>query len=59
MLVDGVDGKGARGVGGGREDVGLAADADDVGGVAAAGALGVKGVNRAALEGADRVVDET
>ena len=59
MLVDGVDGKGARGVGGGGEDVGLAADADDVGRVAAASALGVKGVDGAPFEGADGVVDET
>ena len=57
MLVDGVDREGARGVGRGREDVGFAADADDVGRVAAAGALGVEGVDRAALEGAQGVVD--
>ena len=41
------------------EDVGLATDADDVGGVAAAGAFGVERMDRAALEGADGIVDET
>ena len=37
---------------------GRPADLDDVGRVAAAGALGVEGVDGAALEGRDRVLDE-
>ena len=53
MLGDGVDGIGARGIGGGRENVGKAGDAHDVGGVAAAGAFGVIGVNGAASDGGD------
>jgi hypothetical protein len=38
--------------------VGLAADLDDVRRVAAAGALAVVGVDRAALDGPEAVVDE-
>ena len=58
VLVHGVDRVGPRRVGGGGKDVRLAAEADDVGRVAAAGPLGVVGVDRAALEGGDRVLDE-
>ena len=57
VLVERVDRERARRVGRAREDVRLAADADDVGRVAAARALGVVGVDRAALERGDRVVD--
>jgi hypothetical protein len=42
MLVDSVDREGARGVGRGGEDVGFAADADDVGRVATTGAFGME-----------------
>src|SRR3989304_1471234 len=42
----------------GRQAVRLAADADDVGRVAAAGAFGVVRVNRPPLEGANRVLDK-
>mmetsp|Transcript_27539 Transcript_27539/g.88408 ORF Transcript_27539/g.88408 Transcript_27539/m.88408 type:complete len:610 (+) Transcript_27539:297-2126(+) len=58
VLVDRVDGEGAGRVGGGREDVRLGADLDDVGRVAAARALGVVGVDRPSLDGGERVVDE-
>ena len=57
VLVERVDRVRARRVRGARQHVRLAADADDVGRVAAAGALGVIGVDRAALERRDRVVD--
>jgi len=57
VFVDGVDGERARRVGGGRQDVGLAANPDDVGRVSAAGAFGVIGVNRAAFEGADGILE--
>ena len=58
MLVERVDGVGPRRIGGGRQHVELAADADDVGRMAAAGALGMERVDGAALEGGDRVLDE-
>ena len=58
MLVDRVDGVGPGRVGRGRQHVGQARDLDDVGRVAAAGALGVEGVDGAALEGRDGVLDE-
>jgi len=58
MLVERVHRVGPRRVGRGRQHVGLAADADDVGRVAAAGALGMEGVDGAALERRDRVLDE-
>ena len=58
MLVDRVDGVGPGRVGRGRQHVGQAHDLDDVGRVAAAGALGVEGVDGAALEGGDGVLDE-
>ena len=58
MLVDGVDRVRPRRIGGGRQHVGQAADLDDVRGVPAARAFGVIGVDGAALEGRDRVLDE-
>ena len=58
VFVDGVDGVGARGVGAGRKHVGLAGDFDDVRRVAAAGAFGVVGMNGAAGNGGDGVLDE-
>ena len=58
MLVDGVDRVGPRRVGRGREHVRQARNLDDVRRVAAAGALGVEGVDGAALEGGDGVLDE-
>ena len=53
-----VDGVGPRRIGRGRQHVGCAGDLDDVRRVAAAGALGVEGVDGAALERRDRVLDE-
>ena len=58
MLGDGVDRVGSRWVGRSRDDVGILADLDDVGGMAAAGTFGVEGVDGAALECGDRVLDE-
>jgi len=58
VLVDGVDRVGARRVVRGGQHVGLAARADDVRRVAAAGALGVVRVDRAALERRQRVLEE-
>mmetsp|Transcript_32922 Transcript_32922/g.86977 ORF Transcript_32922/g.86977 Transcript_32922/m.86977 type:complete len:576 (+) Transcript_32922:30-1757(+) len=58
VLVDGVDRERPRGIRGRRDDVGEAADLDDVGGVAAAGALRVVGVDGAALHRRNGVVDE-
>ena len=58
MLVERVDGVGPRGIGGTGQHVRLAADADDVRRMAAAGAFGVIGVNRAAFERRDRRLDE-
>ena len=55
VLLERVAGVGAGGVGAAGQHVGLAADLDDVRGVAAAGSLGVKGVDGAAADGADRV----
>ena len=57
VLVERVDRERPRRVRRAREHVRLAADADDVRRVAAAGALGVVRVDRAALERGDRVVD--
>ena len=48
VLVDGVDRVGAGRVGRRRQDVGVTGRADDVGGVTAAGPLGVIGMDRAA-----------
>ena len=58
VLVDGVFGVGPRRVGGGRQHVLQSRHLDDVGGVAAAGAFGVEGVDGAALERLDGVLDE-
>ena len=52
MLGERVDGVGPRRIGRGRDDVRQAADLDDVRRMAAAGALGVEGVDGAALDGA-------
>ena len=57
VLVEGVHRQRSRGVGAAGDDVGLAAHAEDVGGVAAAGALGVVGVDGAPAERRDGVVD--
>ena len=58
VLLQGVARVGARRVGGAGQHVGFAADANDVGGVATAGPFGVEGVDRAAGDGADRVLHE-
>ena len=58
MLVDGVAGERPRRIGRGRQHVLQAGDLDDVRRVAAAGALGVEGVDGAALERRDGVLDE-
>ena len=58
MLVDGVAGEGPRRIGRRRQHVLQARDLDDVGRVAAAGAFGVEGVDGAALERLDGVLDE-
>src|SRR5690606_17761149 len=58
MLGDGVAGVGAGRVGGGGDDVVEPAYLDDVGRVAAAGALGVIGVDGAVPEGGNGVLDE-
>src|SRR5205823_2535907 len=58
VFVDGVDGVGPRRVGRTGQYVRQAAQFDDVRGVAATGALGMKGVDVPALEGGDRVLDK-
>ena len=58
VLVQRVRRVGAGRVGRRREYVRQAGDLDDVGGVAAAGTLGVEGMNGAALEGGDGVFHE-
>ena len=58
MLVERVDGEGHGGVGGGGQAIGLAADLNNVRGVAAARAFGVVGVNGAAFEGGDGILHE-
>ena len=58
MLVDGVARERPRRVGRGRQHVLQAGDLDDVRRVAAAGALGVEGMDGAALEGFYGVLDE-
>ena len=58
MLGHGVDRVGPRRVGRRRQHVRQARHLDDVGRMAAAGALGVEGVDGAALEGGDGVLDE-
>ena len=58
MLVDGVARERPRRIGRGRQHILQARDLDDVGRMAAAGAFGVEGVDGAALERLDRVLDE-
>src|SRR5207244_10849000 len=58
VLVDGVDRVGPRRVGRGRQHVWQPAQFDDVGGMPAAGAFGVEGVDVAPFEGGDRVLDK-
>ena len=58
MLVDGVARIGPRRIGRRRQHVLQSRDLDDVGRVAAAGAFGVEGVDGAALERLDGVLDE-
>src|SRR5437879_4007596 len=57
-LVDGIAGERARRIGRGRQNVLQSGDLDDVWGVATTGALGVEGVNGAALESLHRILDE-
>ena len=57
MLVERIVGEGHGGVGGAGQHVGLARDADDVGRMAATGALGVVGVNGTAANRGDGVLD--
>ena len=58
MFVEGVDGVGIGRIGRRRQAVLLAGDADDIGRVAAAGALGVVHVDGAAADRLQRVFDE-
>ena len=58
VLLQRVARVGARWVGAAGQHIGLPADANDVGGVAAAGPFGVEGVDGAAGDGADRVLHE-
>ena len=58
MLRQGVDGVGPGGVGGRGQDVQFRGDADDVRGVAAAGPLGVVGMDRPAGDGGDGILDK-
>ncbi len=51
MLFQRVHGVGHRGVGAGGDHVGVGGDLDDIGGVAAACAFGVEGVDGAAFDG--------
>ncbi len=59
MLVQRVPRERHRRVRGRRQHVGFAAETDDVGRVAAAGAFGVIGVNRAPVDRRNRVFDES
>src|SRR5271168_5235958 len=59
VFVEGVHGVGVGRVGGGWQAVGDAGDADNVGRVAAAGALGVVHVDGAAADGRQGVLNET
>src|SRR6266481_5831131 len=54
-----VHGEGPRRSCRGWDDVWFAADLDDVGGVAATGSFGVKGVNSSSLKGCDCILDKT
>ena len=58
MLIDGIDGVGPRRIGRGGQHVGDAARLDDVRRMAAPGALGMIGMDRAAFERRDRVLYE-
>ena len=58
VLIQRVPRERHRRICGRRQDVGLAAQPDDVGGVAASGAFGVIGVNRPAADRGDGVLDE-
>ena len=58
MLVDGVPRERPRRIGRGRQHILQACYLDDVGRMAAARAFGVEGMNRAALERGDGVLDE-
>ena len=58
VLIQRIHREGAGGVGRRRQHVRLAANLQDVRGVAAAGTLGVEGVDGAAAKGRDRVFDE-
>ena len=58
VLVQRIPGERHRRIGGRREHVRLAAEADDVGRVSTAGPFRMVGVNRAPANGGDRVLDE-
>ena len=58
MLVERIDRERHRGIRGRRQAVRFAANLDDVGRVPSPGAFGVIGVNRAALERANRILHE-
>src|SRR5918992_3347023 len=58
VLIDGVDGIGPRRIGAGGKHISLAADLDDVRRMSAARPLGVIGMDSAALERSDGVLDK-
>ena len=58
MFVDGVDSERPGWIGRRGQHILFAAKFDDIGRVAAAGALGVEGVNGAPFEGGDGVLDD-
>src|SRR5690606_33744510 len=58
VFVDGVNRIRTRGISGGRQYLGQATGADDVWRVTAPRAFRVIGVNRSALEGSQRILDE-
>jgi len=58
VLLERVAGVGPGGIGAARQHIRFAADLDDVGGMATTGPFGMKGVDRASLDGGDRVLDE-
>ena len=58
MFVDRVDRKRPGGIGRRRQNIGLAAEFYNVRCMAAASAFGVEGVNGAALEGSDGILDK-
>ena len=59
MLVQGIPSIGASGIGRRREDIIMFHHADDIWSVATSGTLCMVGVDRAALEGADGLLDES